>query len=351
MTELSDTAVADQLLAALRERTGLSQLDYAEPPQPITGGFETLTYGFRLAAAEALPEHLDRPLVLRIFSAQVGPAQSQREAAVQNSLSDLAFPVPLVREQFDSGIDGRSFNIMDRVEGESLLSRVASDPAQFQPVVKWTALVHTRLHQVDPVPVIRGFEDAGFPLEGFSFEQRLSYLNRYFAGDTFAQLRPCMDWLNENRPEQQSPPAVCHGDFHPGNIMVNGDKVTGVIDWPGISFADPELDVATSLILIKVGAAQVDPEALPMVMQMADYYIATYSEIRPLDSSKIEYYEVLRSFRAFTRGTAMRTPETPAELMPRDGYVWSSDIALKLLRSLIGEITGIELPLPDGVES
>ena len=35
--------------------------------------------------------------------------------------------------------------------------------------------------------------------------------------------------------------------------MVKDGEVTGVIDWPGAAFADPELDVATSLVLIKAG--------------------------------------------------------------------------------------------------
>jgi aminoglycoside phosphotransferase (APT) family kinase protein len=48
----------------------------------------------------------------------------------------------------------------------------------------------------------------------------------------------------------QGPPPTRHGlvhrDFHPGNILWQGDRITGVIDWAETSWGPPDLDVMHS---------------------------------------------------------------------------------------------------------
>jgi Phosphotransferase enzyme family len=49
---------------------------------------------------------------------------------------------------------------------------------------------------------------------------------------------------------RQGPPSTRHGlvhrDFHPGNILWEGDRITGVIDWAETSWGPPDLDVVHS---------------------------------------------------------------------------------------------------------
>jgi hypothetical protein len=49
---------------------------------------------------------------------------------------------------------------------------------------------------------------------------------------------------------KQGPPATRHGlvhrDFHPGNILWEGDRITGVIDWAETSWGPADLDVMHS---------------------------------------------------------------------------------------------------------
>jgi aminoglycoside phosphotransferase (APT) family kinase protein len=40
---------------------------------------------------------------------------------------------------------------------------------------------------------------------------------------------------------------VVHWDFHGGNILVDGDRITGVIDWDGLRFGDASFDLMTLL--------------------------------------------------------------------------------------------------------
>lgn len=38
--------------------------------------------------------------------------------------------------------------------------------------------------------------------------------------------------------------ALCHGDFHIGNALFEGDRLTGIVDWASVRRGLPELDVA-----------------------------------------------------------------------------------------------------------
>ncbi len=53
--------------------------------------------------------------------------------------------------------------------------------------------------------------------------------------------------------------SICHGDFHPLNILVKEGQVTAVLDWPGFSIADPVLDVAYTVVLLTIPAKHLFP--------------------------------------------------------------------------------------------
>jgi aminoglycoside phosphotransferase (APT) family kinase protein len=65
---------------------------------------------------------------------------------------------------------------------------------------------------------------------------------------------------------------LCHGDFHPGNVLVasgggdGGDRPIA-IDWTGASRGDPAADVARSFLIIRFGG--LTPDATPAVAALA----------------------------------------------------------------------------------
>ena len=46
------------------------------------------------------------------------------------------------------------------------------------------------------------------------------------------------------------PPVLLHLDYHPLNILVEGDRVTGVLDWANARSGDPRADVARTLSIL-----------------------------------------------------------------------------------------------------
>jgi len=40
---------------------------------------------------------------------------------------------------------------------------------------------------------------------------------------------------------------ICHGDFHPLNILADKNQTTGVIDWSNAVIAEPAMDVGSAI--------------------------------------------------------------------------------------------------------
>jgi aminoglycoside phosphotransferase (APT) family kinase protein len=152
----------------------------------------------------------------------------------------------------------------------------------------------------------------------------------YRLGDTakeHAWLRDGVDWLINNRPPEPERLSICHGDFHPWNILVKDGKVTAVLDWPGFIVADPALDVACTTFLftvLKIMYPEID------WMEFSEEYLDTYRTISSRDVKYLEYYRVLRCVTAFVDGIVGQE-------------LWTRPPIAEHLTKYIREATGIRM--------
>jgi aminoglycoside phosphotransferase (APT) family kinase protein len=248
-------------------------------------------------------------------------------------------------------IGGRAFNVMECVPGHSMLEDLFADLAAAPRVADQLAQTHAQLHAVPTAGVAAALDAARVPREAVSVDGLLRLVERYAAEPALGGLRDCADWLLQNRPPERGDLCVCHGDFHPGNVMVDGGRVTGVIDWSGPQIAHVEYDLAVSLVLIAVAAPGLVEGAPPEMFEaFADEYLQRYGRRRPFDADRLRYYRALRSFRAFARGSAAWAPRIDAALVPRDQYPWAEASAMRRLAGVLHETIGLDVPLPSGVE-
>ena len=140
-----------------------------------------------------------------------------------------------------------------------------------------------------------------------------------------------MDWLLNNRPPEPERLAVCHGDLHPLNVLVQDDKVTAVLDWPNFLIADPAMDVAFTVLLLSIASSLFLP-TLDLETGLARYY-AAYRSNRPLDLSHLDYYRVLRCVMAFVDGAEGQE-------------AWTSPLAVANLTTWVRQVTGIHVSAP-----
>jgi aminoglycoside phosphotransferase (APT) family kinase protein len=320
-----ETPLEDRLLACLRERLG-GAVSYAEPPRPLSGGFDTIIHAVQLSGATG---DWSGPLILRILRSGTSGARVRREAAAHAALDKAAFPVPrvLLAEPEPAPL-GAPFLIMQRLPGETMWSAAqARGLAVLLAIPRRLAEIHARLHRVSGEALRESAQTFGVDLATMGVEARVEDVGRRIDRAGLGGLSEGARWLVRNRPAPAQAEVICHGDFHPHNLMVESGKLSGVIDWADVTLAEPTYDIA-GLRVIALYADQGVPgwarAATDLARRlMVSRYMSIYRSAAPLDTRNLPYYESIRilSALAFTgedrpqAGNPWNAPHVKARLV------------------------------------
>ena len=178
----------------------------------------------RRAAVFAYGEH-----AIKLYEPPAGKTWAFLEAAHLAALEASGLPVPHVHGAGFYG--GRWGLVMDRVAGPSF-GRLLEDVSTRQAHITEMARLHRRLHAASA---------ASFP----SLKARLRrniLTAQAIIGPMSAAILERLDGLPDGD-------RLCHGDFHPFNILGEiGEAI--VVDWLDVAIGDPTADVARSFALI-----------------------------------------------------------------------------------------------------
>lgn len=129
--------------------------------------------------------------------------------------------------------DGRPGLVLERVAGADMLDVLRRRPWLVRSLARVLAQTHLVVHEVAApadLPDVRQVLAARITGATLSRELRgfaLRLLDGLPSGDR-----------------------LCHGDYHPGNVMVAGEQVS-VIDWPNAARGVPESDHARAILLLQ----------------------------------------------------------------------------------------------------
>lgn len=166
--------------------------------------------------------------VLKLYRPGIGPEPARSEAYNLERLARLPLTVPQVRGVVE--VDGRWGLLMSRASGAPLARRLG-EPGGPAAVVEQAIGLHRRIHQQPgagfaPLKArLTGQIEAASLLSGADRDELLGVLATLPDGDR-----------------------LCHGDFHPFNVMMEGESLT-IIDWLDASCGPPAADVARSYLL------------------------------------------------------------------------------------------------------
>lgn len=238
----------ERLLSVLRTATGNPRLEFAAPPDPLTGGFWAELLAFRLADA---PRGLDGDLVARVMP---DPALARKETLVQAEVARRGFPTPKVRAAAgpDDGL-GRAFMVMDRAPGTPLLDGLSGVsaftrlPRLATTIPETLAVMMSQLHRLDPGP-LHSQLDAHLAV-ATTVDGLLEGLRALSQAHDRKDLTDAARWLAAN-PPPAAPEVICHGDLHPFNLLAGPGGTATVLDWTAALLGPRAYDVAfTSVVL------------------------------------------------------------------------------------------------------
>lgn len=331
-----ETPPEEQLLEYLRERLGAAVV-YAEPLVRLSGGFDTIIHAFRLAGTT---RDWSGPLVLRVLTRGTSGTRVLREAAAHAALEKAGFAAPRVLfAEPDPAPLGAPFLVMERLSGETMAAAVQTNGlASLLTMPRQLAEIHARLHRVDGELLRESARTFGVDLATLGVDADVESVARRIERADLSGLSEGASWLARNRPSPRQADVICHGDFHPLNIMVEGKALVGVIDWANVTLAEPAYDIA-GLRVIALYADQGVPVrargAADLVRRlMVRRYMSVYRAAAPLDTRNLPYYEAIRvlSALAFT-----------GEERPQAGNPWNAPHTKARLIRHFRRITGLQL--------
>jgi aminoglycoside phosphotransferase (APT) family kinase protein len=219
--------------------------------------------------------------VLRLLRRSSDPTRVEREAAAMRAAADGGVDVPKVYGT--TMVSGRAGLIMDRVDGPDLIALMGKRPWAVPRVARIVGRAQARMHDVvapDNLPSLRDLVRRKIDI----------------AADLPAELA---DFALKKLDALPDGDRLCHGDFHPGNVLLGRDG-PAVIDWTDATRGDPAADLARTRLLLRQGAV---PEHMPALIRglhafgrgaFFRLYQRAYARERPVDDDLVDRWEVVR---------------------------------------------------------
>jgi len=160
------------------------------------------------------------------------------EASVLRAAGVAGMPVASVvaADAEPSSPLGASFMVMTAVEGETIARKILRDDEFTEARRLLPAQLGAALAQLHAIPV----EAA----PGLVEQDQIGYYRDML--DTLGQPHPAFElafrWLEQHRPVSPRP-AIVHGDFRLGNVIVGADGLRAVLDWELAHLGDPMEDL------------------------------------------------------------------------------------------------------------
>lgn len=177
---------------------------------------------------------------LRLYRAGASRHWVQRELRAFRLVNEAGIPSPAVYlSDLDDGliaIEGRLGFVMDRIDGPTMLQVLTRRPWKLWPFAHALAGFHLSMHE----QVI-----SDLPSQRDRFHRVIDFLADELGNTITTRLRNNLDQLDDGG-------AVCHGDFHPDNVILS-DRGPIIIDLGPASAGAPAADVAWTVYLFRHG--------------------------------------------------------------------------------------------------
>ena len=194
----------------------------------------------------------------------------EREADIAARVDAAGLAAPHFRRA--AHVDGRYGLVYERLRGPSMLDQLSARPWSVDRLARRFAELHAEMHRTDGsgLPELRGYMRgaigrAAGELGDDRLRRVLAHLEAMPAGSI-----------------------VCHGDMHPGNVILTGAGPI-VIDWMTATSGPPEADVTRTRFLLTGSAVpgvypRVQRSLIGMLRRRFDRsYLRRYRELRPVD--------------------------------------------------------------------
>jgi uncharacterized protein (TIGR02172 family) len=217
--------------------------------------------------------------ILKLYQNWMPAVAIEREFAITRTARETGLPVPAAEEIVE--VDGRKGIVFERVQGPSMLNVLSAKPWTLIAFSRQLGELHARMHACK------------LPPETYTQRQQIER-GIELAHDLADNEKKTIRQILERLPEGD---AVCHGDFHPDNILLTTQGPV-IIDWMTATRGHPQADVARTALLFHTGGL---PPNVPLHMRllinasraiMFKAYLDRYLQLNPVPRSSIHAWQL-----------------------------------------------------------
>ena len=203
--------------------------------------------------------------ILKLFHNWFELEDIEYELRIARAVHANGVRTPAIKELIQ--VDGRNGLIYERANGESMMTMFQRKPWRVFKYSRILARLHAEMHEC--------VFEADIPQQHTKLRYKINH-----AEALDASLKDSLLNALDSLPEGDR---VCHGDFHPANVLVSGNDAT-VIDWIDSSRGNPLADVARTTVIF-IGGVETDqipnPLAKIFIRLFHAGYMREYFRLRP----------------------------------------------------------------------
>lgn len=281
--------------------------------EPLTGGMDNFVYAVTLAHGTQ-PSGWPREVVVRICPSIDRYDHLLGESALQQKCFEAGFPAAHVLATIapTEWAIGHPAQVTAKASGMNVLEVVKSAPQKIALVIRLQAAQHAALHRLDRSTF------ADVPLRRSIADHRLGDVEREVRNghieftEPLRRIRRAVDHL----PPVGDDLAVCHGDFHPLNVLVDCESepmCLTVIDWTDATIDDRHGDVARTVTLLRVAAIAAGSTGERIALRIigpifSRMYLRAYRQHRSVDNDRLRVYEAVHLLNGLAQIAGLANP-------------------------------------------
>lgn len=227
--------------------------------------------------------------VLKLFVKEFPIELIEKEFLINNLIEKSGFVIPAARNRVK--IDGRQGILYERIDGPDMYTLSLRQPWSFIQLAFKMAQLHATMHK----HIIHEL-----PSQQNQLEQAIAEASCFLTKNQIEITHQILKELPIGE-------VLCHGDFHPGNIMMSSQKSIP-IDWTSASTGNPIADVARTSLILSLG--EIPPEAPRHTRLMIlsgrwlfrKIYLKRYFQIRPDHQEQLSLWMLPVAVARFSDG-------------------------------------------------
>jgi aminoglycoside phosphotransferase (APT) family kinase protein len=339
--------------------------DYLDTPvasiRILASGWETTVFEFVLGARSSRLDGAEPsiPLVLRFYEGSHAGDKGRREASTMRALAGAEYPVPRpYLYEPDREALGSPFLVMERVRGGPLFTT-----RNFPQAFKTFSLgffnfvrAQAQLHRLTPARCDRRQIQPAYASESGEARSLLDRVLGVIAArieqGPLPGLWEALASLKERAERfRTAPESILHLDYHPQNVIVQGLRLSGVIDWVSADCGDRHLCAATTAVILASSAMEHprwmrdNPIGNALRALFAALYFPCYQALAPMQLERFRFYQAVAALLRLSMFGLMRTRGPEAVGFRPEAIANVTPAVVRILSRYAGRKTGVPVSI------